>query len=67
MSHNRKAADDFADISRSEHSKQFENDIYFKLKEAELEANSTGKRYTHKGVFTELRARLVEMMDKNNE
>ena len=37
---------------------QFESEIYFKLKEAELEAKITNKRYSHKEVFDELRAKL---------
>ncbi|SHK12127.1 prevent-host-death family protein [Anaerobranca californiensis DSM 14826] len=40
--------------------KLFESEIYFKLKEGELEAKSTDKRYSHKEVFNELRARLKE-------
>ena len=37
---------------------QFESDVYFKLKDAELEANITKKRYSHKEVFAELRKEL---------
>jgi prevent-host-death family protein len=37
---------------------QFESVVYFKLKEAELEAETTNKRYSHKEVFDELRAEL---------
>ena len=37
---------------------QFENEIYLKLKEAELEAKSTDKRYSHDEVFTKLRERI---------
>ncbi|MEN8907605.1 MAG: type II toxin-antitoxin system Phd/YefM family antitoxin [Clostridiales bacterium] len=37
---------------------QFESEIYFKLKEAELEAKTTNKRYSHKEVFTELKTKL---------
>jgi hypothetical protein len=40
--------------------KLFESGIYFKLKEAELEAQKTDKRYSHKEVFDELRAKLSE-------
>lgn len=38
--------------------KLFESEIYFKLKEAELEAKSTDKRYSHEEVFSDLRGRL---------
>ena len=44
--------------------KQFESEIYYKLKEAELEAKSTKKRYSHEEVFSGLRSRLA---DNNNE
>lgn len=46
--------------------KQFESEIYFKLKEAALEAKSTDKRYSHEEVFSELRARLVDKFDGKN-
>jgi len=46
--------------------KLFESEVYFKLKEAELEAKSTDKRYTHEEVFSNLRARLSDKMDGNN-
>ena len=36
----------------------FQNEIYFKLKEAELEAESTNVRYTHEGVMQDLRQSL---------
>lgn len=36
---------------------QFQSEVYFKLKEAELEAKTTNKRYSHKEVFDELRAK----------
>jgi len=39
---------------------QFESEIYFKLKEAELEAETTNKRYSHKEVFNELREKLSD-------
>jgi len=32
--------------------------VYFKLKEAELEAKSTDKCYSHEEVFADLRTRL---------
>lgn len=31
---------------------QFECEIYFKLKEAEVQAKQTNKRFTHKEVFS---------------
>ncbi len=45
--------------------KMFESEIYFKLKEAELEAKSTDKRYSHKEVFNELRARLTDKVESD--
>lgn len=43
--------------------KLFESEIYFKLKEAELEAISTDKRYSHEEVFSALRAGLSDKVD----
>ncbi|MDG5785879.1 type II toxin-antitoxin system Phd/YefM family antitoxin [Evansella sp. AB-P1] len=40
--------------------KLFESEIYFKLKEAELEANSTNKRYSHEEVFSDLKERITK-------
>jgi prevent-host-death family protein len=37
---------------------QFESEVFFQLKEAEIEAETTSKRYSHKEVFDELRAKL---------
>ncbi|CQR70500.1 Phd_YefM [Sporomusa ovata DSM 2662] len=45
---------------------QFESEVYFKLKEAELEAQTTNKRYSHKEVFDELRAKLSDRMASDN-
>jgi prevent-host-death family protein len=45
---------------------QFQSDIYFKLKEAELEAKATTKRYTHKDVFDSLREALKDKTDAGN-
>ncbi|MBU2699086.1 prevent-host-death family protein [Sporomusaceae bacterium BoRhaA] len=45
---------------------QFESEVYFKLKEAELEAKTTNKRYSHKEVFDELRAKLSEGSNSDN-
>jgi len=39
--------------------KQFESEIYLKLKEAELEAKSTDKRLSHEEVFSGLRSRIA--------
>ncbi len=39
---------------------QFQSEVYFKLKEAELETKTTNKRYTHKEVFDELRIKLPD-------
>lgn len=46
--------------------KMFESEVYFKLKEAELEAKTTDKRYSHKEVFDELRAKLSDRMESDN-
>lgn len=46
--------------------KLFENEIYYKLKEAELEAKSTDVRYTHEEIFSDLRANLAEKMGEGN-
>lgn len=46
--------------------KLFESEVYFKLKEAELEAKSSDKRYTHEEIFSDLRARLAAKMDRND-
>jgi len=45
--------------------KMFESEVYFKLKEAELEAKTTDKRYSHKEVFNELRARLTDKVESD--
>ncbi len=39
---------------------QFDSEIYIKLKEAEFEAKTTGKRFSHDEVFSSLRRRLKE-------
>lgn len=39
---------------------QFESEVYFKLKEAELEAKTTDKCFTHDEVFSDLRRKLRE-------
>ncbi|MBU9713531.1 type II toxin-antitoxin system Phd/YefM family antitoxin [Evansella tamaricis] len=43
--------------------KLFESEIYFKLKESELEANSTQKRYSHEEVFSDLKARITKKVN----
>ena len=45
---------------------QFKSEVYFKLKEAELEAKTTNKRYSHKEVFDELRAKLSGRVESDN-
>lgn len=45
--------------------KLFESEVYFKLKEAELEVKSTDKRYSHEEVFSDLRSRLAKKADDN--
>ena len=39
---------------------KFENDVYFRLKEAELEANFTVKRFNHNETFDNLRKAIEE-------
>jgi len=46
--------------------KQFESEIYFKLKEAELEAKFTDVRYTHEEVFSNLRKDIANKVSKDN-
>ena len=46
--------------------KLFESEIYFKLKEAELEAKSSDKRFSHEEVFSDLRSRLANKIDVDN-
>ncbi len=46
--------------------KLFESEIYFKLREAELEAQTTDKRYSHKEIFEELRAKISDRMESDN-
>ncbi len=45
---------------------QFENEIYFKLKEAELEYKNTDKRLSHDEVFEDLKVSLQEKVDNGN-
>ncbi len=37
---------------------KIESEIFFKLKEAEIESKATDKRYSHNEVFEELKARV---------
>jgi len=46
--------------------KLFEREIYFKLKESELEAKSTDVRYSHEEVFSDLRKDLADKKGKDN-
>lgn len=46
--------------------KLFESEIYFKLKEAELEAKSTEVRYSHEEVFSDLRKDLADKEGQDN-
>ncbi|HBW36386.1 type II toxin-antitoxin system Phd/YefM family antitoxin [Desulfosporosinus sp. BICA1-9] len=46
--------------------KLFESEIYFKLKDAELEAKSTDVRYTHEEIFSDLRASLADKVGEGN-
>jgi len=39
---------------------QFDSEVYFKLKEAELEAKTTGKRFTHDEVFSALKRKFQQ-------
>jgi len=45
---------------------KLDNDIYIKLKEAELEAKTTSVRYTHEEVFSELRADIQSAMGEEH-
>lgn len=45
---------------------RFESEVYFKLKEAELEAQITNERFSHEEIFEELRTKLIDEMDMDN-
>jgi len=45
---------------------QFGSEVYFKLKEAELQAKQTNQRFSHKEVFDSLRQTLQEKVDGGN-
>ncbi|WHH57429.1 type II toxin-antitoxin system Phd/YefM family antitoxin [Petroclostridium sp. X23] len=42
---------------------KFENEVYFKLKEAAYEAKTTDVRYSHEEVFDDLRAKLNQKVE----
>lgn len=44
--------------------KQFENEVFLKLREAELEAKSTKTRYSHDDIFSELRAEIAKRSEE---
>lgn len=46
--------------------KKFESEVFYKLKEAELEANTTKVRYSQEEVFSKLRKTLESMEGKDN-
>lgn len=46
--------------------KMFEVEVYLKLKEAELEAQSISKRYSHEEVFEGLRGMIANKMESEN-
>ena len=45
--------------------KQFESEIFHKLKEAQTEAESTEMRYSHEEVFSNLRLKVAEKINKD--
>ncbi|CVK21903.1 type II toxin-antitoxin system Phd/YefM family antitoxin [Sporomusa sphaeroides] len=45
---------------------QFESEVYFKLKEAEQEAQLTNTRYSHKEILNELKAKLANKVNTGN-
>jgi len=46
--------------------KLVDGEIYFKLKEAELEAKSTRVRYSHEEIFSSLKAGLADKVAEDN-
>jgi prevent-host-death family protein len=46
--------------------KQFESEIFFKLKEAQMEAESTDARYSHEEVFSGLKLKLADRVNRDN-
>lgn len=45
---------------------QFDSEIFFKLKEAEMEAKQTSQRYSHKDVFNSLRREILDKAEPKN-
>lgn len=45
---------------------QFDSEVYFKLKEAELEAEQTSRRISHKEVFADLK-KTLQAKAKNSD
>ena len=45
----------------------FQSGVYLKLKEAEYQATSTKKRYSHDEVMTELRNEIKKEQNRNGE
>ena len=45
---------------------QFQSEIYFKLKEAELQAKQTNQRFSHKEVLDSLRKTLQKKAEGDN-
>lgn len=45
---------------------QFESEVYFKLKEAELQAKQTNQRFSHKEVFDSIRQAMQQKADGDN-
>ncbi|WP_373483790.1 hypothetical protein [Acetobacterium sp.] len=45
----------------------FDSEVYFKLKEAELEAQQTSQRYLHKVVFADLKKILEAKVEAKVE
>ena len=46
--------------------KLFESEVYLKLREAELEAKSTDKRFSHKEVFDELKKNVSDKVNADS-
>lgn len=46
--------------------KLFESEIYLKLKEAELQSKTSGVRYFHEEVFSDLRAKLDDKVAEDD-
>lgn len=45
---------------------KFQNEIYFKLKEAEMENKNSDKRYTHDEVFCDLKQNLEQRVSNKD-